>query len=316
MENKKNYIYIDTNIISDFKDFTPDKWDLFNKAGTKYHFPFSHAHLFDLQNSPEEYLIEDLELLERISDKNGLTFIAKNDKFVIKKLNSKLYPFFKSVIATEKKDEESAKKNRIFFLPSYDRHKVEISKMHKDSFLTDMIKKNGGILDGNFSNILMTYLIENMDSPNVYKSLRKQVQDLIAHAKKYNTFRSLPKEFVGFLEIFSGSVKDDECFEKLVNYRTWALKMMGRDFTKLSQPEKIVDIYMSLDFVKGFSEDISKKNRWQNMYRDAQHCGNASQSKFYITKEQNNRNKYNFIMKGFDLKCREITVEALLHRFS
>lgn len=46
-----------------------------------------------------------------------------------------------------------------------------------------MIEKNNGILDGNFSNLLMTYLTENMDSPSVYKSLRKQVQDLISHAK-------------------------------------------------------------------------------------------------------------------------------------
>lgn len=28
----KKYIYIDTNIISDFKSFTPDKWQSFNKV--------------------------------------------------------------------------------------------------------------------------------------------------------------------------------------------------------------------------------------------------------------------------------------------
>ncbi|KHS72453.1 hypothetical protein RC79_14580 [Pectobacterium brasiliense] len=312
----KKYIYIDTNIISDFKSFTPDKWQSFNKVQKKYHFPFSHAHLFDLKNSPEKYLIEDLDLLERISDRYGINEIDENGKFVIKKLNSKLYPFFNSVIETEIKDEELAKKNRLFFLPGYDKHKIELSKMHKDSFLTKMIDKNNGILDGNFPNLLMTYLTENMDSPNVYKSLRKQVQDLISHAKKYNTLKNLPKEFVGFLEIFSGSIKDDQIFEKLVDYRKWTLKFTGKDFSKLSQPEQIVDIYMSLDIVKGFSEDISKKNRWVNMYRDAQHCGNASQSKYYITKEQNNKNKFNFIMREFNLKCREITLEDLLNRIS
>ncbi|MDX6917459.1 hypothetical protein R9X49_20325 [Pectobacterium carotovorum] len=313
---KKEYIYIDTNIISEFKKFTTEKWDLFGKAKKKYYFPFSHAHLFDLQNSQEQYLIEDLELLERISDRYAINEIGEDGKFVIKNLNSKLYPFYKSVIATYEKDGEAAKKKRMFFLPNYDKHRVEISKMHTGSFLTDMVKENNGILDGNFPNFIMSYLIENMDSPNVYKSIRKQVQELIAHAKNYNTFRNLPKEFIDFLEIFSGTVKDDERFDKLVNYRTWALKLMGGDFTKLSQPEKIIDIYMSLDLVKGFSENISKKNRWVNMYRDAQHCGNASQSKFYITKEQNNRNKYNFIMKGFKLKCKEIILEDLLHRFS
>ncbi|MFP1879365.1 hypothetical protein [Lonsdalea quercina] len=308
----KKYVYIDTNIISDFKSFTPDKWQSFNKVQKKYHFPFSHAHLFDLKNSPEKYLVEDLDLLERISDRYGINEIDENGKFVIKKLNSKLYPFFNSVIETEIKDEELAKKNRIFFLPGYDKHKIELSKMHKDSFLTQMIDKNNGILDGNFPNLLMTYLTENMDSPNIYKSLRKQVQDLISHAKKYNTFKNLPKEFVGFLEIFSGSIKEDQIFEKLVDYRKWALIFTGKDFSKLSQPEQIVDIYMSLDIVKGFSEDISKKNRWVNMYRDAQHCGNASQSKYYITKEKNNKNKFNFIMREFNLKCREITLEDLL----
>ncbi|MFV1478349.1 hypothetical protein [Serratia marcescens] len=312
----KKYIYIDTNIISDFKSFTPDKWQSFNKVQKKYHFPFSYAHLFDLKNSPEKYLIEDLNLLERISGRYGINEIDENGKFVIKKQNSALYPIFKSIIETEIKDEELAKKNRFFFLPGYDKHKIELSKMHKDSFLTQMIEKNNGILDGNFSNLLMTYLTENMDSPSVYKSLRKQVQDLISHAKKYNTLKNLPKEFVGFLEIFSGSIKDDQIFEKLVDYRKWTLKFTGKDFSKLSQPEQIVDIYMSLDIVKGFSEDISKKNRWVNMYRDAQHCGNASQSKYYITKEQNNKNKFNFIMREFNLKCREITLEDLLNRIS
>lgn len=255
----KKYIYIDTNIISDFKSFTPEKWQSFNKVQKKYHFPFSYAHLFDLKNSPEKYLIEDLNLLERISGRYGINEIDENGKFVIKKQNSALYPIFKSVIETEIKDEELAKKNRFFFLPGYDKHKIELSKMHKDSFLTQMIEKNNGILDGNFSNLLMTYLTENMDSPSVYKSLRKQVQDLISHAKKYNTLKNLPKEFVGFLEIFSGSIKDDQIFEKLVDYRKWTLKFTGKDFSKLSQPEQIVDIYMSLDIVKGFSEDISKK---------------------------------------------------------
>ncbi len=73
---------------------------------------------------------------------------------------------------------------------------------------------------------------------------------------------------------------------------------------------------MSLDIAKGFSEDISKKNRWVNMYRDVQHCDNASQSKYYITKEQNNKNKFNFIMREFNLKCRGITLEDLLNRIS
>ncbi len=316
MTKNKNYIYIDTNIISEFKIFTPEKWDLFNKARKRYHFPFAHAHLFDLQKSPEKYLTEDLELLERISDSYALNKIDENGKFVITKLNSKLYPFFKSVIAAAEKDEELARKNRFFFLPGYDVHKIETSKMHKDSFLTNMAIKNDGVLDGNFPNLLLNYLTENMDSPSVYKSVRKQIQDLISHAKKYNTFKNLPQEFIGFLEVFSGAVDDNEIFEKLVRFKTWALKITGSDYSKLSQPEKIVEIYLCLDFVKGFSEDISKKNRWVNMYRDAQHCANASQSKFYITKEQNNRTKYNFIMKEFNLNCREITLESLLHRFS
>lgn len=65
-----------------------------------------------------------MDLLERISDRYGINKIDENGKFVIKKLNSKLYPFFKSVIETEMKDEELAKKNRLFFLPSYDKHKI------------------------------------------------------------------------------------------------------------------------------------------------------------------------------------------------
>ncbi|MCQ8806070.1 hypothetical protein, partial [Escherichia coli] len=82
------------------------------------------------------------------------------------------------------------------------------------------------------------------------------------------------------------------------------------------QPQHTAHTPMSLDTANASSADISKKHRWVNMYRDAQHCGNASQSKYYITKEQNNKNKFNFIMREFNLKCREITLEDLLNRIS
>lgn len=316
MKNRTDYVYLDTNIIVDFKIFDKEMWELFKKASKKYYFPFSHAHLFDLQNSPDNYLNEDLDLLEIISDGYGLKKIEEDGKFSIVKLNSKLSIFFKHVIENKEKDYDVSKADRMFFLPDYNQYKVELAKMNKNSFLTDMVKKNNGVIDGNFSNMMMTYLIDNMDSPSAYKSVRKQIQEIIAHSKKYNTFRNMPKQFIGFLEIFAGSVKEDECFEKLVAYRTWALKLLGQDFSKLSEPEKIVDIYMSLDLVKDFSENISSKNRWTNMLRDAEHCGNASQSKYFITKEKNNKKKYDFIKRGFNLKYQEIALDSLLFRFA
>lgn len=315
MKAKKDYIYLDTNITSDFKLFDNHQWDLFKKVQKNYYIPFSHAHLFDLSNSPKKYLSEDLHLIERISDGYFLNGLDINGKFSIVKLEQNIEKFFEKVIETHKKEGETEKQNRKYYVPDYDRHKVELSKMHKKSFLTDMIIKNNGILDDNLPNIIMSYLIENLESPSAYKSFRKQVQDAIAHSKKYNTYKNLPKQYTGFLEIFSGSLTDDECFTKLTEYMRWAGRINGDGFDVLSAPQQIVNIYSILDLVKGFSEDFSSTNKWSNMYYDGQHCANASQSKFFISKEKNNKSKYDIIKREFKLKYQEITLDSLLFRF-
>lgn len=312
MTGPLNYIYIDTNVISDFKSFSDDDWGAYNNAKKKYRFPSSATHFLDLSKSPEEYLQKDLLLLEKISERNYLDLDEKGF-IIINKLSfclSKAYDDIASDYNSKNKSDKT-----IVFIPGYDKFPVNTDTMHSNSFLYDMVLKNGGIVDGNFGNYILRYMLANIDSPTVYKAMRKQIQDIIAHTKKYGTYHSMSDHAKQTLETFSFEGTDEALFIKLKEYMILSHKIQGTNWLEKSIPHQIVDIYSLLDLVLGYGEKIDKKNPWVNMLHDAQHCANASQAKYYITNERKNNVKIDFIKKQFGLKFKVITPGQFISAF-
>ncbi|EPP1401994.1 TPA: hypothetical protein ACV4JC_000635 [Salmonella enterica] len=312
MAGPKSYIYIDTNVISNFKLFSDDEWRAYRNANNKYLFPASASHFLDLLKSPEEYLQEDLLLLEKISGRNYID-LDESGSIVTTKLPFALSEAYEHIVSDYKS--KTKPDERFVFIPGYDKFTVDTEMMHSNSFLYDMVVQNHGVIDGNFGNYVMQYMLANIDSPTVYKAMRKQIQDIIAHAKKYGTYNSMPDHSKQTLEIFSFEGTDDELFMRLKEYMILSYRIQGKNWLERSIPHQIVDIYSLLDLVSGYGEKIDKKNPWVNMLHDAEHCANASQAKYYITNERKNNAKIDFIKTQFGLKFKVITPEQFISTF-
>lgn len=312
------YIYLDTNVISDFKKFNAEDWSCFNKIQKKYHFPFSHAHLFDLSNSPESYLQEDIELLEKISNGYGIDFDEKGEYRVIK-LNASLFEFYKNVIKTKRDDDEHARiKPRPIPIPTYDRYRIDLKSMEKnsDSLLYHIANLNNGVLDHNFYRLMSDFIYQSIDDPQKYKLFRKQVNEALAHAKKYNTRGKIQGKGMEILELMSGKEDCDVSIEKIKSILTWTHEQNNIVFNEKPIHEQILDVYIFMDLIPIYRETINNKNRWSNMYYDAQHCANASRAKYYITKDNSGGDRAAFIKRSYDLKYTTLDIRELLNRFN
>lgn len=316
MSEKSKYIYLDTNVISEFKKLSLDDWRAFRNAQRKYYVPFSHAHLFDLSNSPIKYLKTDIELLEKITNSEGI-YPNKSGDMEINKLNASLFDFYESVIKQRELDKKEALKNIFQFVPGYEQFPVNTDVMHENSFLYEMVVKNNGIIDGNFPNLILNQALNGINSHQTYNSLRKQIQDIIAHTKKYGTYKKTPEGAKLIFDIFSLEHEEysDELFQMLEEYLRISGRISGNNYDSKNTPNKIIKVYLLLDLVKGYSEKISKKNSWKNMFYDAQHCANAWQANFLVTNEKNNNTKVDFIKEQFNLKFNLISLSELIHRF-
>ncbi|MFJ5503356.1 hypothetical protein ACIPUO_03960 [Pectobacterium carotovorum] len=314
MRTNVKYIYFDTNTINDFKEFSEDDWLAFQNANKLYKFPYSAAHILDLMNSSPEYLNEDFLIINELS-KNNFLDMSKDGSITIRRLDIPISSVFDKIVKDYNESGEKALKDRKYFLPGFDRYKIDVDMMHKKSFLYQMAEKTKGIFDGNFSNFILNHALDNIDSHSTYNQMRKQAQDAIAHTKEYKTYNSIPEEGKIFLQMFASESFDSDLFETLNSYMSLSYKIQGKDWTALSTPHKIIDVYTLLDIVKGFSEKIGKNNRWTNMLHDAEHCANASMAKYFISNEKNNYAKVNFIRENFNLSFKVITAADFINKF-
>lgn len=314
MRTNIKYIYFDTNTINDFKNFFEDDWFAFQNANKIYKFPYSAAHILDLMNSSPSYLDEDFLIISKLSQNNFLDMNKEGD-VTIRQLGIPIENVFDQIVKDYNKRGEEALKDRKHILPGFEQYKIDVDLMHKKSFLYLMAEKTKGIVDGSFSNFILNHAINNIDSHSTYNQMRKQAQDAIAHTKKYKTYNSIPEEGRIFLQMFANESFDDDLFETLKSYMSLSYKIQGKDWAALSTPHKIVDIYTLLDMVKGFSEKISKNNRWTNMLHDAEHCANAAMAKYFISNDKNNHAKVNFIREKFNLSFKVITAADFINKF-
>ncbi|WP_417794914.1 hypothetical protein [Terasakiella pusilla] len=314
----KKHIYLDWNVIQHTKHKNPKfKGDEFaqfiEKAKKKYIFPASTIHLMDLSQGGTtkkhlEYVPEDLKYLSELSDNFFIELDCNQEVKLSKKFIGKEFE------EVSKYEEPTPTLQTLEF--SY---KVDINKMDKNDMFLDLIKKNNNVFDHTVANEFTKNLKKITTEPTEYKKFREQTKIALKYIKKNETYfhenRLYLEKIQSFFEIIdiNESEKLKKEYKKILSS---FLSFQNKNFEMIRTLDLIKASYLLLDFSPIFSEKIDKKNKPTNMQRDAFNLMLASKAEYYVTEDDNNYEKANFIADVLNLDVKIKKMDEIRNSFN
>lgn len=283
---KDKYIYLDWNVVKYIKS---SDWDKKFSASVewliaRYRFPFSFAHLCDLQRSKEEYIQEDLLFLKGLSEGYMIGIDEAEDQYDIA-----LQDVF------EKFNEVKESKEKIY--PN-----IQISEELKKSILVNGFEKF-------FSNI--------QNAPYLYCVLMSALNRFDSDAEMYKMFREYminqgKNPANGFLYVLANetfSERDVECLIEEIN------KFDGAE--NLSRCQLMKVIYCLLEFKQIYNgrrvyDKVNRKNNFTNIYTDSLHMSIAQYADVYVTDDVITRRKTELVYQNFGIKTKVVDIKTFL----
>jgi hypothetical protein len=289
-----NLLNPDRITISDMqKDFILLK-RIFEYPGNDLIFPYSDAHLQDLMKSYEkgerDRVEESLIYLSSLTRNTCLTQYWNEE--TAKWHTRDPQEFFNSIIED---DRESFKSwdDLIEPLKEYGMEKIfdTFKQLPHEMDFKEIEKYNPF-----FASLFQRARIEN--------TMYAAIQDIFDLFSKINSnpvvYKELRKMFRNGLMIDPNISNFDNAIEQLDKYLPKT--MLNKSFTELydlnnkSQSknknfDKIIGVYMQLDFVGYNPDKITSKNQYNNIFNDASHCFYASHCDYYLTNDTRNYKK-------------------------
>ncbi|ODX22426.1 hypothetical protein [Vibrio parahaemolyticus] len=316
----KKYIYLDWNVFQYMKHkkviegkFDAVKFKSFVESlKGKFYFPASEGHLKDLSATFKEenrsYIEEDLAFLNEISE-GYMLGVSQNESLVPVPAN--INQQFENILNESQIDPD--------FSISGEAYNVDMSRLSKDSLFRPFLEANEGVLDANVMESFLQMMWESMDDPNVYKSLRSEVESLYKTVPNNNTIINQSCDYFKRIEpLFEiGKIVDiDVLKEQFGEIQDSFLAIDHRKVSDLTKGEKMQCAYMLLDFSPLFRDKVNKKNKPTNMHRDLKNLFFASDAKYYVTEDDATYKKSKFVVKLLGLPVKVVKMDELRLRLT
>ncbi|QTL35005.1 hypothetical protein [Pseudoalteromonas viridis] len=318
----EKYIYLDWNVVKYIKKPREDKFNeldvsfskLIKKLSRKYKTPFSEGHLADLlisySEKNKEKVDSDLDFVNKISQSTFVKVVDNSVEFhnidprigfyqYIKEINSiKNEPFSISVVG-EKID-------------------VDMKQLNKDELLGKHIFENDGQLDAKTYKNFLLEVMEKMDEPAYYKSLRENIINLKTTFSKRDTVLDQGSDYFSEISpLLDFMLEDDENkIESSLYEAGCVLSYINREkFDNKSLTEKVQILYHALDFNFHLKEKVNKKNKPSNIHRDGLNLIHALHAKYYITEDKNTKLKSKLVLSALSHKLKVLDMQEFMHKF-
>lgn len=316
-------IYLDTNIFSNLKSNTSDKFQKLNKYIELYKnnvdFFFSHAHVRDKKKDKTDIKFEDFDFMEKIVGDNYISYHAldKNTSFYL---------------ATPKMvyDDEDLSDDTDMLINFWEPKETDdpifalIKPLIKKAFSSvqvpidlkwdtlsekdkELIKKmipvhdDGQIDFAEFLPHFTKYQYQILTDGGAYKELRSLIDKSI-NAGKYTTVNG---DF-DFNEGFKNSAFEKTFFEYIYE----SCKTNGKE--EVLDYDFYLKAYATLDSL-GISKDkINKKNTFDNMFNDALHSLYARYFDYFVTDDSQTIQKSKALYNLTNVVTKVITSEEFL----
>ncbi|MCU8030899.1 hypothetical protein L5M51_14190 [Shewanella sp. SM73] len=311
----KKYIYLDWNVIQYMKHekvvegrFDAIKFKSFMQSlKGKYVFPASEGHLKDLAATFKKenwsFIEEDLSFLKEISEGLMLGVLSNETLMPVK---ADINEEFNKIINEREIEPE--------FTTEGGSYQVDMDKLSRESLFRPFLEKSNGMLDANVMNSVLQMMWDSMDDPDIYKSLRKEVESLHKTVPNQDTIMNKQSPYFKRMEDFFniGKINDlEELKEKFEEIQSSFLAIDGRCLEHLTKGQKIQNAYSLLDFSPLFRDKINKKNRPSNMHRDLNNLFFASDAKYYVTEDEATYKKSKFVARSLGLPVRVVKMDEL-----
>ncbi|WP_043008017.1 hypothetical protein [Comamonas testosteroni] len=311
----KKYIYLDWNVIQYIKhekvvdgSFNAVEFKSFlQHLKSRYVFPASEGHLKDLsatfkkENLP--YIEEDLSFLNEIS--GGFMLGMRPDESLIP-VEADIKAEFEKVLNESEVDLEFSIKGGSY--------QVDMDKLSRKSLFRPFLEQNNGVLDATVMYDFLQMMWDSMDDPDVYKTLRNEVESLHKTFPSQDTLINKESSYFKRIEAFFdiGKINSiDDLEEKFERIQSSFLAIDGRRLESMTKGQKIENAYALLDFSPLFRDKINKKNRPSNMYRDLKNFFFASDAKYYVTEDDATYKKSKFVARLLGLPVRVVKMDEL-----
>lgn len=257
-------------------------------------FPFSNAHLKDLMKSYEKG--------ERERVANSLTYLSElsNNVCLTQYWNEKIakwhirepFEFFNSML-----EENSGSFNswedilkplkelgidKLFDLYKYQPHGIDFEQIELHSPLFASLFPRARVENNMQAAIhdIFEILTKINSNPIIYKELRKLFKDGLDLDSNISNFENTIEQLNEYLPKTLLNKSFTELYE-----------MNNKRNTKNKDYDKVIGLYMQLDFVGYNSDKLTEKNQYNNIFNDALHCFYAAHCEFYLTNDNRNYKK-------------------------
>lgn len=322
---KKPYILLDWNVIKylkspreKYKSLDENLKRIIDNIKKKYEFPFCEAHLRDLAKSyseeNKELINSDLIFFENLCGEIALG-VDDDGNFIM--IKHSLKESFEEIVS-EKKNEPNITAN---MNPQLN-FNVNMEELDENHPMYKMLKSSNGVYS---PEILANWLNETFYSffneVEDYKKLREystKIKEDIQNNFNYNEGNGnyLLEHMNPLLDSFEIENENDLSNKWKDIVIKW-LEMKYGNANNIPEQELIIFAYILLDQHPLFREKLKKKkNKFDNIVRDAKMILYASGSKYFVSEDSNSRKKAKFVFKAFGLNVGVLSIDECVSKFS
>lgn len=263
---------------------------------------YSNAHLADLmksyQQGERERVFTSLKYLSTITNDTCIAQYWNEDRAKLHERNPT--EFFNSML----EDSEDSflsfdyikgvmKKNGmgdIFEMFKYQPHNMDIEQISKHMPLFGSIFVRSRTDKSMYATIqdIFDFFQQVNNNPAVYNELRRVFKETLKIDPNIGNFTNTIEQLDQYLPKTMLNKSFTELFEE----------GNKKQYTKGEGYNKLIGIYMQLDYVGYNSDKLTDKNKYGNLFNDAQHCFYASHCHYFITNDDKTFKKSKAVFQG------------------
>jgi len=325
-EQPKIKIYLDWNIITNLID--PDRIadtltkntflllkKLLSHITDRIIIPYSNAHLNDLihsyQKGERKRVEESLAFLSKLTGDVCLSQYWNEEfaKWHIREPSE----FFYSILGDEPNAfdnwetfEESLKDvgiDKVFNMFKFIPHGMDFIQIEKHNPFFASLFPRAQEEDSMYAVIQDIYglFLKISNNPTVYNELKKMFREGIQIDPNIGNFNNVIEQLDGYLPKTMLNKSFTELYE-----------MNKGKQSKNKYYDKLIGLYMQLDFVGYKSEKLTPKNAYDNLFNDALHCFYAAHCDVYLTNDRKHSKKTLAIFKSENISTQVLTTTEFL----
>ena len=156
-------------------------------------------------------------------------------------------------------------------------HNVDVNQLTRQMPIFGSLFINSQKENSMYAMIQDTFgiFLQIQQNPAVYNELRKMFKETLKLDPNISNFSNAIEQLDQYLPKTMLNKSFTEIFEE----------GNKKQYTKSEGFNRLIGIYMQLDYVGYNSDKLTEKNKYSNLFNDAQHCFYAAHCDFYITND-------------------------------